>query len=70
MTALFSGGPRREVGPTPAPPMMNDPSVKAAQAEAGYEAGRAKGRRSTILSSALGDTSAAPVARKTLLGGG
>jgi hypothetical protein len=51
------------------PPSMQDQSVDAAGAAARAAAARAMGRASTIDTSGKGDTSAALVSKKTLLGG-
>lgn len=53
------------------PPPAAVPTAEETEAARLKEAGiqrRRKGRRSTILTSGLGDTSTAPVERKTLLG--
>lgn len=75
--AIFGGGPK----PSPPPPMPViqplpiPPTDKTAEVQAAAERQRkatalAKGRESTLLTGGLGDTSVAPVVRKTLLGEG
>lgn len=51
------------------PPTMSDPSVAEARRKAIEDSARkARGRASTILTGGQGDTSNAPVAKKSLLG--
>lgn len=50
-------------------PTINNPAVQAAGEAARANAAAAFTRYTTILSSAAGDTSAAPAVKKTLLGG-
>lgn len=52
----------------PSPPKREDPTIAAAAADSRKEARKRAGRGATIATSALGDTSAAPVGRKELLG--
>jgi len=50
------------------PPSRSDAEVEAARRREQKLAANARGAASTLLTSALGDTSAAPVARKFLTG--
>jgi hypothetical protein len=63
--------PPGQVAPVAAEPVLarDSPTVEAKRAEAEAEVRRRTGRQSTILSGALGDTSAAPIARRVLMGG-
>lgn len=54
--------------PVPAAPTKSDAEVQDAALRERNRARMARGRASTILSGASGDTSAAPTAAKTLLG--
>lgn len=64
---MFGGGPSAPQ-PAPAPPAQADPAVEAARQKELEAAMKARGRAATILTGGQGDTSAAPVERKTLLG--
>jgi hypothetical protein len=67
MSSLFSSPsmPAPTVIQTPAPA---DPGVQQAATDQAAAQARAAGRAATILTSGQGDTSRAPVQRKTLLG--
>jgi len=73
MSQLFSApkipAPVANPAAPAAPPKRSDPAVEEARRTALAQAKRARGRRSTIITGGLGDTSNAPVARATLLGG-
>lgn len=55
--------------PAPAAPTMEDPAIQRAAEERRREEAKKFGRKKTVLTSPLGDTGAAPVSAKTLLGG-
>lgn len=68
MPALFSK-PKPLSLPAPPPlPKFEDPEVIEARRRARITARKRQGRSESILTSGLGDVSAAPVERKTLLG--
>ncbi len=76
-TGAFSGGGGKSsapgmpvLQPLPIPPTDKSAEVQAAAERQRKAAGLAKGRESTLLTGGLGDTSIAPVVRKTLLGEG
>lgn len=71
MSGLFGGHTSTPAVPTatPVPTAVDTNAIAAAQASATAQA-NAAGRASTILTSGQGDTSAASIAKKTLLGGG
>ena len=54
--------------PLPPVPTPDDPAVDDERRKQRIAAALRKGRRSTIKTSGLGDTSPAPIRRKTLLG--
>ena len=68
MGNLF-GSPPPPPPPPPMTPTLASPDVNAAARQQAVDAAQADGRAATILTSGQGDTSAAPVAKKTLLGG-
>lgn len=69
MSFLF-GGIKTPPLPTYTPPAdRDDAAVQEARRKELLQASLAKGRSSTLLTGGTGDTSAAPVARPTLLGG-
>lgn len=70
MSGLFSTPKPPPVSVTATtPPMMTDPSIQQAGALAQFAAAAARGRASTIATGGTGLTAAAPVARRTILGG-
>lgn len=67
MTSLFGRGmPNRGSAPVPQP---GDVSIQAARDATAQSAAASYGRAATIATSGQGATTAAPVAKKTLLGG-
>lgn len=66
MTGLFA---RPAPTPVAAAAKSEDPAAAARARQQAELDRKAKGRASTLLGGAEGDTSAAPVARPTLLGG-
>ena len=67
MGFIFSP-PKPKVEPLPPLPTSEDPAVKRRKEELRLAQKRRRGRAATILTGGLGDTSMAPVERKTLLG--
>ncbi len=67
MSSLFSP-PSPSTPPPPPPPTVADPSVQQRKEDERQARLRRMGMRAAILTSGLGDTSAAPVNRPTLLG--
>lgn len=65
---MCMGSKAPQIPPPPPPVDMSGPEGYAAAEKQRKQAALAAGRSSTILSGPLGDTSAAPVAKKTLLG--
>ena len=63
--------PKRPKDPDPPPPVpqASDDEVEAARDEERKKRKRKKGRKSTILTSELGDTTDPTLEKKTLLGG-
>ncbi len=69
MAALFgSPSPPALPPPPPLPPTPEDPAIKQRREEVRLAALKRKGRASSILTSGVGDTSAAPVLRPKLGG--
>lgn len=68
MSHLFGSSKPPPLPPAPTPPTIADPPVQAAGDAVRANAAAAYGRQSTILTSGQGDTSVAPLAKKTLLG--
>jgi hypothetical protein len=67
MGSLFSPSiPQRNEPNAPTP---SDPAIQAAERSQLTQQGAMYGRAATVLTSGQGDTSPAPVAKKTLLGG-
>lgn len=70
MAGMFA--PARPAAPPPPPPppapTKTDSSVEAARRSEVEAAGKARGRSASILTGGDGDTSAAPVTTKRLLG--
>jgi hypothetical protein len=63
--------PVQAAPPPPAPaPQVTDPAVQAAAAAQRFATASAQGRRSTILTTGLGDTTTATLGKKQLLGQG
>lgn len=69
MGSLF-GSPSPPPPPPPPPPAptLAAPDVQAAARQQAIDAAQADGRAATMLTGPNGDTSPAPVAKKTLLG--
>jgi len=61
--------PPKPPPPPPPPPTRDDPEVNAEAQAKRKRVLSQKGRQSTILTGALGDTSEANTGKKTLLGG-
>lgn len=68
MTGVFSSSPRPAPAPPPPAPSKDDPAVEEARRKELIAAQKAKGRAASILTGGEGDTSAAPVEKKRLLG--
>lgn len=57
VSSIFGGGKQPEPPPLPPVPTVEDPSIKQKEEELKKRAQAAKGRASTILVGALGDSS-------------
>lgn len=68
MSGMFSSPKIPAPTPAPEPPTKDDPSVEEARRKELQAAAKARGRAATLLTGGDGDTSAAPVQRKRLLG--
>lgn len=69
MGGFFGGGSPPPPPPPPPPaPKAEDPEVAEARRRQQIQASRSKGRATTLLTGASGDTSTATVERKSLLG--
>lgn len=69
ITGLFGGGPKAPAppAPLPPPPALNDPAVEEARRAELELQSKAKGRKSTLLTSGQG-SEPGNIGRKTLLG--
>lgn len=69
MSGMFSSPKMPDPAPPAPAPTVADPAVEEARRKELLMASKARGRADTLLTGGAGDTSIAPLAKKTLLGG-